>query len=129
MQHLEQRTKRNDSEYAFMINYEVKLTRSKAKGVPEAQFTNNPNAPEFRMTEEQIRENYPWDYKELTERCRKRYQDFKASAKYHDIRKPLQGNEKLCRVRYLDPGNPKSAKKLFYNPNILQVLDKHYSRE
>ena len=129
VQHLEERTKRDDSEYAFMINYEVKLTRSKAKDVPEFRVTNNPDATEVRMSEEQILENYPWDYRELTDRCRKRYQDFKANARYHNIRKPLHENEKLCRVRFLDPSNPNSAKKLFFNPNILQVFDKHYSRK
>ena len=129
VQHLEEKTNRNDSEYAFMINYEVKLTRSKAKDVPEARITNNPNAHEFRMTEVQIRETYPWDFEELTDRCRKRYQDFKENAKFYDIRRPLLENEKFCRVRYLDPDNPKSAQKRFYKPNILQEFDRHYSRK
>ncbi len=128
VKHLEEKPKRNDSEYAVMINYEVRFTRSKAKDVPQIRVTNDPNATEVRMTEEQIRENYPWDYGELTDRCRKRYKDFKENAKYHKIRKPLLENEKFCRVRYLDPGNPKSAKKRFYNSNILQEFDKHYSR-
>ena len=112
-----------------MINYEVRFTRSKAKDVPEVRVTNDPNATEVRMTEVQIRENYPWDYRELTDRCRKRYKDFKENSKYHDIRKPLLKNEKFCRVRYLDPDNPKSANKQFYNPNIIKELDNHYSRE
>ena len=129
VQHLEEKMNRNDSEYVFMINYEVKLTRSKAKDVPEARITNNPNAHEFRMTEVQIRENYPWDFEELTDRCRKRYQDFKENAKFYDIRRPLLENEKFCRVRYLDPDNPKSAQKRFYNSNILQEFDKRYSRK
>ncbi len=129
VQHLEERTKRYDSEYAVMINYEVRFTRSKAKDVPEVRVTNDPNATEVRMTEVQIRENYPWDYRELTDRCRKRYKDFKENSKYHGVRKPLLKNEKFCRVRYLDPDNPKSANKQFYNPNILRELDNHYSRE
>ena len=117
------------SDYFVIANIEVKLTRSKAKGVSEFRATNRPDATELRMTEIQIRENYPWDYNELTGRCRKRYQDFKENAKYHDIRRPLLENEKFCRVRYLDPDNPKSAQKRFYKPNILQEFDKHYSRK
>ena len=129
VQHLEERTKGSHSEYAVMINYEVKFTRSKAKDVPEIRVTNDPKATEVRLTEDQIREQYPWDYRELTDRCRKRYPDFKSNDEYHNIRKPLYGSEKFCRVRYLDPGNPKSAKKLFFNSNILQELDKHYSKK
>lgn len=30
--------------------------------------------------------------------------------------------------RYLDPGNPKSAKKDFYNANILNEFDKYYTK-
>ena len=126
LQHLAAGTDGSVSDYCVIANIEVKLTRSKAKGVQKVRVTNDPNAEELRMTEEQVRENYPWDYSELTDRCRKQYSNFKVNAKYHKIRKSLLGNEKFCRVRYLDPGNPKSAKKLFYNPNILQEIDKHY---
>jgi hypothetical protein len=31
-------------------------------------------------------------------------------------------------VRFLDPGNPKSAKKRLYNTNIIQEFDKHYQK-
>ena len=112
-----------------MVNIDVKFTSSKAKGVPEVRNTNDPNATKIFMTEEEIREKYPWDYEELTGRCRLRYIDFKLNAKYHNIKKPLYENEKFCRVRYLDPGNPKSAKKRFFNSNILQEIDKHYSKK
>ena len=129
LQDLAAREDRNVSDYLVIANIEVKLTRSKAKGVSEFRSTNRPDATELRMTEVQIRETYPWDYRELTDRCRKRYLDFKENRKYHDIRKQLLENDKLCRVRYLDPGNPKSAQKQFYSPNILQEFDEHYSEK
>jgi hypothetical protein len=59
--------------YSVSVNVEIKFTRSKAKDALGVQITNNPNAPEVRLTEEQIREKYPWDYEELTTECRKRY--------------------------------------------------------
>ena len=67
VQQLQKKTKGSDSEYAVMINHEVKFTRSKAKGIPEVRVTNDPSAAEIRLTEEQIREQYPWDYLELTD--------------------------------------------------------------
>lgn len=66
------------------------------------------------------------DYCKLTEECKKQYPDFKCDQKYHDIKKMLFGNEKFCYIRHLDPDNPKSSKKTFYDPNILQEFDKHY---
>ena len=59
VQRLQERTKGSNSEYAVMINFKVKFTRSKAKGVPEVRVTNDPNATAVRLTEEQIREQYP----------------------------------------------------------------------
>ena len=75
-----------------------------------------------------MREKYPWDYAELTRRLRNRYEDFKANQKYHDIRKPLLEVSKYVNRRYLDPSNPNSGKKDYYNPNILKEFDKHYTK-
>ncbi len=31
------------------------------------------------------------------------------------------------KTRYLNPGNPKSSRKDFYNPNIVPEFDRHYT--
>ena len=117
------------SEYAVTIKVDVAFTRSKAKDATAVRITNNPEAPEVRLTEEQIREKYPWDYDKLKTECRNRYTDFKLNKRYHHIRKSLSADRKFCFIRYLDPGNPKSSTKPFFNSNILQEMDRHYSRK
>jgi hypothetical protein len=119
-------TKQN-APYSVTINIEIRFTKSKTKDALGVQTTSDPDAPEVRLTEEQVREKYPWDYKTLTENCRKRYSDFKEDTKYHKIRKPLLDNKKFGIVRYLDPGNKKSSKKPFFNSNILREFDRHYT--
>lgn len=116
------------SPYSVTVNIDIKFTRSKAKDALGVQVTNNPSAPEVRLTEEQIRERYPWDYDRLNEECAKRYSDFKQVQKYHDIRKRLLKDKRFGEVRFLDPGNTKSPKKPFFNPNIMQEFDKHYTK-
>jgi hypothetical protein len=91
--------------------------------------TNDPSALAVRLTEEQILERYPWDYKTLTEKCRLRYVNFKVNQEYHEIRKRLEADQRFAHIRRLDPENPKSSKKVFYNPNILAEFDKHYTRK
>ena len=125
---LEKKAEVADSEYAVTINIDVTFTRSKAADTAKVRSTRDPDATEIRMTEEQIREQYPWDYGKLTEACKRRYQDFKCDRKYRSIRKPLLGDEKFCYTRRLDPENPKSSKKTFYNPNILQEIEMHSSK-
>lgn len=117
-----------DSPYSVTVNIEVKFTRSKAKDALAAQITNDPNAPAVRLTDEQIREKYPWDYQKLTEECAKRFSDFKQDKTYHAVRKGLMSDSRFGMIRYLDPGNTKSSKKPFFNPNILNELDKHYTK-
>lgn len=117
------------SPYSVTVNIDIKFTRSKAKDALGVQLTDNPSAPEVRLTEEQIRDRNPWDYERLTEECQNRYANFKVAKQYHAIRKTLLKDKRFGEVRYLDPGNTKSSKKPFFNPNILQELDKHFTKK
>lgn len=119
-----------DSQYAVTINFEVKLKRSTSKDALEFVVTSDPDATPIHVTEEQVLDQYPWDYATLTEKCRTRYSNFKQDKKYHTIRKSLLEEKEniLCKTRYLDPGNPKSTKKRFYKPEILTEFDKHYEK-
>jgi hypothetical protein len=118
-----------DSPYSVTVNIELKFTRSKAKDALATRITTDPNAPAVRLTEEQIRERYPWDYATLNQKCAERYEGFKVNRNYHEIRKPLQVDPRFGAVRFLDPGNPSSPKKPFFNPNILAEFDKYYTRK
>lgn len=128
LEELDKPTANPSSPYSVTVNIELRFTRSKAKDALAVQLSNDPSAANVRLTDEQIREKYPWDYQKLTDECRARYSDFKSDKKYHVIRKELLGNTRFGDIRFLDPGNPKSAKKPFFNPNIISELDKHYKK-
>lgn len=115
----------------FHVSLAVNLSfrRSKADNASAVAVTNDPNAPRVTISEEDIRERYPWDYSELTRRLKERYIDFKANQRYHEIRKPLMSDPRYVARRYLDPGNPRSQTKDYYNSNVLQVFDQHYTRK
>lgn len=127
---LEDQTDLSDSNYVVTINIDMKLSRTKVKDAVAFRSTNDPNAPEIRMTEEQVLEQFPWDYKRLVLACRERYSDFKLNRKFHAIKRSLcEGSESgLCKIRHLDPSNTKSSSKQFFKPEILKEFDKHYSR-
>ncbi len=117
------------SPYYVTVNIDIKLTRSRAKDVPSVHITNNPDAPKVHLTEEQIRNQYPWDYYHLMHECRNRYLDFKANQKYHKLRRKFLQDERFGKVRILDSENPKSPKKTFFSPNIMQKFDRHYTKK
>lgn len=116
------------SPYSVTVNIDIKFTRSKVKDAIGVQVTNNPKAPEVRLTEELIRERYPWDYARLTQECVRRYPNFKQDKKYHNIRKRLAIDTRFGYMRLLDPDKPHGQKKQFFNTNILTEIDKYYEK-
>ena len=132
LKQLEIKADETDFKYSVAVNIDVKFLRSKTRDTLGVHIADpdDPNAVEVRMTEEQVLEGYPWDYKKLTEKCMERYSDFKRNNDYHKIRKSIckKEEEKVRKIRYIDPGNPKSTKKEFYKPAILEEFDKYYSR-
>ena len=117
------------SRFSVTVNVEFRFTKSKARDALPVQVTKDPSALPVNLTEEDIRERYPWDYATLTERFKQSYKDFKVNSKYHRIRAHLQTDDRFCHRRFLDPGNPKSSKKLFFNPHIMTEFDKHYAKK
>lgn len=117
-----------DSPYSVAVRVQVKFERSKLPTASKVQITNDPDSVKVVLTEQDVRERYPWDYRALTQRCAARYRDFKIDAKYHGLRKPLAGDAKYVHSRFLDPANPKSGRKDFYSPAVLELLDEHYVR-
>lgn len=110
------------------IKSKRKRSKSKAGDAIKVQISNDPTALKVQLTDEQFRDRWPLDYARLTEECRGRYEDFKLSQKYHDIRKSVLDNEKYCKSN-LDPGNPKSTTKHFYGMAIFNLLDKKFTRK
>lgn len=117
------------SQFNLTLKLKTKFVKSSDTDALLVKYSDDPNALAVTIKEESVRENYPWDYQELTKRVRKRYTDFKQNRKYNNLMRGLKTNNKLCNVRHLDPGNPKSAKKEFYNPNILKELDGHHNNK
>jgi hypothetical protein len=117
-----------NSEFHIALRVNLSFHRSRLDGAAPVIVTVDPSATKVILSEEDFRQRYPWDYGELTDRLARRYSDFKINTEYHSIRKPLLKDASLVNSRYLDPGNPRSAKKDFYSPNVIQVFDRHYTR-
>lgn len=120
---------KSSSEYSVAIRLQIKLERSSLATASKVEISKNPNAVSITLSEQDIRDKYPWDYKNLTTRLSDRYQNFKQDKKFHAIRKPLMSDDKYHQTRYLDLGNPKSPKKDYYNSNVLSVFDAHYIKK
>lgn len=116
-------------DYAVAIRMQVKLEKSALANASKVQLSKDADAVKVQLAEQDIKEKYPWTYDELCKRMTARYGDFKINKAFHDLRKPLLSDEKYAKVRYLDLENIASAKKPYFNANILQVFDQHYTKK
>jgi hypothetical protein len=117
----------DNKDFNTSLSVEINLKRSKEKTAIKFSLSNDPDAVAVKLEEADIREKYPWSYDLLTSKLKTKMGDeFKVNQKYHKIRRELEKEEKYCITRHLDPGNPKSSNKRFYNPNILKEIEKQY---
>ena len=111
------------------LHLDVKFSKSKSDAAQNVVITNDPSATPVTLSEEDIRERYPWDYQILTTRLKRRYSDFSQNQKYHNLRKPLEEDERYCKKRFLDPTKKAGIGKCFYNPNVVGKFDLHYTKK
>jgi hypothetical protein len=103
--------------------------KSETDVVSPVRVVDDPNAPAVRLEEEDMRTQYPFDYRKLSDAMRERYTDFLENSKYHRIRKSLEDNPRYCWPRYLNPNNPNSSKTFMFSRNIFEEFDKHYTQK
>jgi hypothetical protein len=118
---------KEEDPYQIALSLNLKMKRTATSDGLKVAITDDPDAPKVFLKEEDFKARYPWDYTGLTKRLRKRYAEFKITDKYHKLRRSLMNDAKYSMSRFLDPGNPKSAKKDFFSPQVLDEFDKHYT--
>ena len=131
-----------DDREGFLVTAEVRLkfVRSKRRegALPVRVSQNDPSALPVELTEEQWRERFPWDYKELTKRLRNRYENFKQNKEFYELKKKIELDpsqcrpeacfNRYCRIRFLDTTRPdKSPLKKFYSPSVIEYFDQFYT--
>lgn len=116
----------DDGAYTIAVRLDVRFHRSTLNTAANVQVTRDAEALSVRLDEDQMRERFPWTFDDLKAQLRRRKPDIKFNAEFYAIRKPFMEDKTLVHSRFLDPGNPKSGKKDFYNPNMRdRILDSY----
>ncbi len=126
---IENKVKENktiDSSYEIAISIDISFKKSENfnNGLP-VRFDSN-GVPVI-ISEENFRKKYPFSYKQILEKARYRYIDFKCNSDFHLIMKQIKLDTKIYHLRMLDPTSRKSQKMGYYNQNIWKVLDSKFS--
>lgn len=120
----------SDRPYSVTVNFNITFSKSKVREALNVQLTNDPTATKVIWTEQDIDAKYRYEYADLVAQCRNRYTDFKVNDKFHEARKPLEGNIKYSTIRYLNKANPdKTPSKRYYSESVLTVFDAIYTKK
>ena len=123
------KAKLKDSEgSSFDIAIAIDVQLKKGNTIDSLGVHHDPDGIPITLTEEDIKKRYPWTYKDLIDKCKLRYSDFKQGGLFHSYMREVKSDHKLCHERKLDPDNPKSPKKQFYSTNVWRVLDQYYQK-
>lgn len=118
--------KNPNDEFTIAISIDIQFNKTNSfEGLP-MQYDSN--GVQIALSEEDIRNRFPLDHKSLVDKAKLRYSDFKQGKKFNDIMKVIKSKSVLSHIRQLDPNNPKSQKKPYYNTNVWQEFDKHYCK-
>lgn len=117
-----------DPLFSVSLTLETKLVKTTSDEAIQIRVTDNPFAPEIKISEEDALKSYPHTHQKLCEILKERYINFKINKKFHQIMSGLKSQgEQFCKERRLDPHNPKSIYKMFYHSRIIEELDKYYT--
>lgn len=88
---------------------------------------SDPNAAPVEVTDDVIKIMYPLTYRDLLEKLKNRYANFKVNRRFHDHRKELESNQNYCHERFLNI-KAKKTKQKYYSPKIIEQFDRYYIR-
>ncbi|TDH58017.1 DUF3644 domain-containing protein [Dankookia rubra] len=115
---------RASSAYAAAVKLETRIVGGRNKDAAAVRLTGGPDAPEFRLSEEKIRDNWPMDYGTLQKRAKARLPDIKFNRAFNEAMRRVKSNLRFVHRRHLDPDNLKSPKKEFFSEAALDALIK-----
>lgn len=117
----------DDHDFDIAISIDVEFKKGNSFDAIGVKYDSDGTA--VALTEEQIHKKFPWSYKEVAERCRARYTDFKQDKIFNFYMSEIKANSKLSVPRNLYFGNPKSAKTFYYSTNVLNYFDGKYTKK
>lgn len=117
----------NSTDSDFDIAISIDIDFKKGNSFESVGVKYDPDGTAVHLTEEQILNKFPWNYKEVASRCRERYVNFKQDKVFNQYISEIKNDPKLCTHRALYMHNSKSPKTVYYNTNIIKFFDAKYT--
>lgn len=119
----------DDTDIDYSVAIGIDITFKKNATLDGIGMRYDENGVPIKISEEDITKKFPLTYKDLTTKCQERYSDFKQNSDFNKLMKKIKANKTYAHNRKLDPNNPKSQTKTFFNTNIWKELDTNYKKK
>ena len=117
----------DDEEFSVALSVQIQIARL-AGGGGTIGISSDPNAPNVRISDDELLELYPDTYDSMVQACRNRYQDFKQDADFRHHMRTMKADPEIAKERHLNPIRPSSTSQFFYNvAKVFEYLDEVYS--
>lgn len=120
--------KKDKSDEDFDIAISININFSKSNSFDSLGFIYDSDGVPINIVEQDVRQKFPLTYKEVCEKSKKRYENFKRGKDFNTIMRNIKVDNKLYHERRLDTENPKSAKQGYYSSNIWKELDNEFEK-
>ena len=115
-----------DSAFSVTMNIDIRVNPIRSGG-GSIGLTNDQSAPRVQFSDDEALELFPASYADVAAACRDRYPGFRQNQKFNATMKCVNEDANCAHERRLDPKNPKSAKKRYYNlESTMTKLDAEY---
>lgn len=119
--------KANNSDILAAITSLDKADTSFVK-IIKAKFSTDPNDPIYNMSDQEFRQIWKHEHKDVVIWCKDNIHDFKQDKLFNQIKRNTKKDVNCAYTRRLDSNNPKSPSKDFYTDNALIRIKEEYEK-
>ncbi len=111
-----------DDRFRVAVHVVTHIAGSREPDAVPVKLGKGDGAVKVELTEDVLRQRWPHDYKQLTSMVKQRVPGLKINKAFNDAVRLLSGEERFARVRWLDINTPKSGKKTYYSPAMVDAI-------
>ena len=115
-----------ESEFNLSVKISLNLVKSDTEGLTKIKYTKDENAPTVFIKEEDRLKNYPLNYEGMVAAVKKKIPAIVINKNFHDLKKNLEKDQKICHERFLDPSKKNGLRTKFYSHEFVNKITKKY---
>ncbi len=114
------------SEFNLSVKISLNLVKSDTEGLTKIKYTKDENAPTVFIKEEDKLRNYPLNYESMVAAVKNKIPSIVINKNFHDLKKNLEKDQKICLERFLNPSKKNGLKTKFYSHEFVNKITREY---